>query len=347
MENAGWEGSRVGSSLPSQKTYLLKNSISPSREEVLDKSLPIEPSSCLKRRKVLVQRNGKLSSKYNLQVWQPFSVFLIALLTCPNPSFSQTLKDPDPLLTAILAKLKVHYFRPLSSEELKATSTEELLSSLDAETHLETVVPSSSDFVRGLERENSIPETYPLNESWGYIRILFWGRRASADFHKVLESFTQKGIQGLILDLRGNSGGSLESGISVLEHLLPAGALLFMVKDKNGKGSNRYCEKGNKPFFRIIVLIDGKTASTSEMVADALRRNIHAMLVGEPTYGKRSIQEAFLMDASHIFYVTTGFFELPGDVGRNKKIEPDLFALSEQALDEAQSLLKKRILGNS
>lgn len=249
---------------------------------------------------------------------------------------AQPFDNPD-ILSKVLEHLTNHYYRTLNADELQAKSLDELFAKLDKDTHLESVKTPALDFVRGLSEENSIKKVEQIQKSVGYIQVSFLGRRTTPDFTEALESLEHEGIQNLILDLRGNSGGSIESGVEIIENFIPEGNLLFIFQGKTDKEAKRYSQKKTTNSFPLIVLIDGRTASTAEIIAFALQRYAHAKLIGEPTYGKRSIQEMFAVDATHTLFLTTGHFILL-DYPTNK-IQPDILTSSEKALEKAQLTL--------
>jgi len=259
-------------------------------------------------------------------------------------AFAEPLSENQEILSKVLEHLTTHYFRPLSPAELHTKSLTELFLSLDQETHLESVKPSESDFVRGLKDEKSIAKIQHLQNYAAYIQISFLGRRTANDFGQLLNQFVHKDIQTLILDLRGNSGGSLESGIALIEHFIPYGKLLFTFEGRDGLATKRYSKNTETRFFKIIILINAQTASTAEMIADSLRRYAHAQLIGEPTYGKRSVQEVFAVDSSHTLFLTTGHFILPDD--SQEKIQPDVRMPSEKAFEQALSEITRKEVGS-
>jgi len=272
-----------------------------------------------------------------------FRQFLFLFILIFTPAFfvfaEASLENPE-LLSKIIPQLTAHYFRPLTPAELQAKSLSELFSSLDKGTHLKSVKTPALDFVRGLSEENSIKKVEQIQKRVGYIQVSFLGRRTAPDFTEALESLDHEGIQNLILDLRGNSGGSIESGVEIIENFVPEGNLLFTFQGKTNKEAKRYSQKKKTASFPLIVLIDGRTASIAEIIAFALQRYAHATLIGEPTYGKRSIQEMFPVDATHTLFLTTGHFILPDYP--TDKVQPDILMSSEKAFEKARLTITEK-----
>jgi len=129
----------------------------------------------------------------------------------------------------------------------------------------------------------------------GYVRVTSFSGETSSDLEKVLNGLEARGLKGLILDLRFNSGGLLDSAVEVTDKFLKKG---LIVKTQPGPGFGRlptYAvaqEKGTHPDYPLVILINSASASASEIVAGALADKVHkrAHLVGERTHGKGSVQ---------------------------------------------------------
>lgn len=132
------------------------------------------------------------------------------------------------------------------------------------------------------------------------------------------------GKKGLILDLRGNPGGILEAAVGISDQLLPE-ADIVSAKDNRDKEVFHYTsdeESWNKP---IVVLVNGGSASASEIVAGALKDNKAATLVGEKTYGKGVVQTLVPLPGGGGIKLTTSEYFTPSGVNiQDKGIEPDV-----------------------
>lgn len=144
-----------------------------------------------------------------------------------------------------------------------------------------------------------------------------------------VEEFTEAmkaaaGKKGLILDLRGNPGGILEAAVAISDQLLPK-ADIVSAKDNRKKEVFHYTsdeESWNKP---IVVLVNGGSASASEIVAGALKDNKAATLVGEKTYGKGVVQTLVPLPGGGGIKLTTSEYFTPSGVSiQDKGIEPDV-----------------------
>ena len=122
----------------------------------------------------------------------------------------------------------------------------------------------------------------------GYIRIVQFSENTGKEFKNELASLKDQGMRGLILDLRSNPGGLLASCVEIAKEIVPAG-LIVSVVERDGSKEEYYSELKENP-LPMAVLIDGSSASASEILAGALRDTGAATLVGKTSYGKGSVQ---------------------------------------------------------
>lgn len=125
----------------------------------------------------------------------------------------------------------------------------------------------------------------------GYIKVSAFHEDTTTSLRKVLDEFTTRKVSGVVLDLRANPGGLLSEGISVTSLFLSEGDV---VKRKNKDGTvtaYQVSVPAKLPSTPLVVLVDGGSASASEIVAGALQDHGRARLVGEQTFGKGSVQE--------------------------------------------------------
>ena len=122
----------------------------------------------------------------------------------------------------------------------------------------------------------------------GYIRIVQFSENTGKEFRDALDTLRGNGIKGLVLDLRANPGGLLTSCVEIAKELVPKGPIVSVVQ-RDGTREEYASELSAVP-FPIVVLIDGNSASASEILAGALRDRDAAKLVGTTSYGKGSVQ---------------------------------------------------------
>ncbi|MEI7900985.1 MAG: S41 family peptidase [bacterium] len=190
----------------------------------------------------------------------------------------------------------------------------------------------------------SVKGVHALGDGIGYLRITQFNEPAAEDFAQALVELDKKQITELIIDLRDNPGGLLESAVGVVEQVLPKGAEIVTVRGREVAAPQQRFEAGpcERRFtdLPIAVLVNGGSASESEIVAGALKAHKRAVLVGETTYGKASVQSVIKMALRPDCGVrlTTGYYYTPdGKMIHGKGIVPDVqVAMSKSEWRQAQ-----------
>lgn len=131
-----------------------------------------------------------------------------------------------------------------------------------------------------------------LGNGIGYTRISQFGINTAAEFSESLRELKGQGMKGLIVDLRGNPGGRVSAVYEIARQLVPQG-LIFYYVDKDGKKTNEYFSNLRSRDFEVVVLIDERSASASEILAGALKDTDGATLVGKKSFGKGIVQGSF------------------------------------------------------
>jgi len=140
----------------------------------------------------------------------------------------------------------------------------------------------------------SVTAGFMIDDKIGYIRLSRFGKETTEEVGDVLRSLAEEGIEDLIFDLRGNPGGLFTAAVEVTDFFLPSGLLVVSTRG-NAVGENNYFTVSRRSFEGdLVVLVDGGSASSSEIVAGALQDNGAATLIGTRTFGKGSVQT--LMD---------------------------------------------------
>lgn len=157
----------------------------------------------------------------------------------------------------------------------------------------------STRTVKGIHRDGE-NWTYCIDQNLGldYIRVSQFNETTPAEMRQALERIQVGGVNGLILDLRDNGGGSLQAAVDMANLFLKEG-LIVSVKPRPGRGEdvNYYADApGTLPDFPLLVLVNGQTASASEIVSGSLQDNGRAKVMGTRTYGKGSVQEVRDLD---------------------------------------------------
>lgn len=172
-----------------------------------------------------------------------------------------------------------------------------------------------------------------LTDSIGYIRIDNFTSEAPEEMKQSLEFFNSSGSDGLILDLRSNPGGLLEAAVAVSAFFLPPGKLITYTQGRvSADGPLHYKEYRAENHSLIwsrptVILVDRRSASASEIVTGALKDHGRAIVVGEQTFGKGSVQEIFPLQDQSSLRLTVAHYFTPGGVCIHRVgIEPDVEA---------------------
>ncbi len=163
-----------------------------------------------------------------------------------------------------------------------------------------------------------------LDSGIGYIRILsFNDKNIALLFDRHLEKLLEQNIKGLIIDLRDNLGGYYDQVVNIADRLIPKGIIVYTEdRDKNKKVENSDATELDVP---IAVLVNGNSASASEVLSGALKDHKKGILVGTTTFGKGVVQEIkFLNDGSGLKVTVSKYFTPSGICIHEVGIEPDI-----------------------
>jgi carboxyl-terminal processing protease len=201
------------------------------------------------------------------------------------------------------------------------------------------------------------PVKYHTQGNIGYVRISNFNDQTTEKVINAIEAIQKslnKSLQGLVLDLRNNPGGGTEQAVAVSNLFLDSG-IIVQVKSRHSNHNVVYKAKGKDRLrgIPIAILINHGSASASEIVAAALRDNNRAVLIGEKTFGKGSIQDHFTIDKFGIIKVTIALFYTPkGDGIQGKGVQPDILLQTSttehfkeaEKLSDAQDLQLQRAI---
>jgi carboxyl-terminal processing protease len=159
----------------------------------------------------------------------------------------------------------------------------------------------------------------------GYMEITSFSKETASEFEKQLKELEKKEIKGLVLDVRGNPGGLLESVQDILKEFVSKEKPYVQIEKRNGEKEPFYTTlEGDKP-YPVAVLIDKGSASASEILAGALKEAEDFTLIGEKTFGKGTVQQAVPMgDGSNIKLTLFKWLTPDGNWIHKKGIEPDV-----------------------
>lgn len=163
----------------------------------------------------------------------------------------------------------------------------------------------------------------------GYIKISQFAEGTAKDFLNSLNDLEERGLNGLVIDVRGNPGGLLESVQEILGHFVPSDQPIMMTEERGKKREVYYGNARKKKPYPIVVLIDNGSASASEILAAGIKEAVGGVLVGERSYGKGTVQTAVdFQDGSNIKLTMAKWLTPKGNWidqhGGSKGIKPDI-----------------------
>lgn len=163
-----------------------------------------------------------------------------------------------------------------------------------------------------------------LDDKTAYIQLVEFDDNTVGQFEKALAQARDNGMKGLILDLRSNPGGSLSSVVEICKRILPKGMIVY-TEDKYGKRNEFSCDGSKQLEVPLVVLINGNSASASEILAGAVKDYGIGTLVGTTTYGKGIVQSVMPMtDGSAVKLTISSYFTPKGNNIHGIGVEPDI-----------------------
>ena len=182
--------------------------------------------------------------------------------------------------------------------------------------------PEEIEIVRA---EIEVPSVYfEMREDIAYINIAHFTERTNEELSLVLESMTQEGATGIILDLRHNPGGLLGVVVDVASHFLKEGVVVHVVYNEGKQTSSSVEPEGVSTELPLIVLVNSYSASGSEVLAGALQDHARATIAGTQTYGKGSVNTLHRLKDDSGLYITTARWLTPdGRLIEGEGISPD------------------------
>ena len=201
-------------------------------------------------------------------------------------------------------------------------------------------------------------ESHLLDGNIGYVRLKQFQANTTADLENALDELRSHGeLKGLVLDLRGNPGGLLDQAAKVVDKFVSDGPIVATVGNPSeGREEKVAHADGTEPNYPLVLLVNGSSASASEIVAGALKNHDRAVLIGETTWGKGSVQLVFtdLPDKAALKLTIAQYLTEPGDVsiqgtGVTPDIELDPMTVDSQEMDlfVDTGVMKERDLSRS
>jgi len=180
---------------------------------------------------------------------------------------------------------------------------------------------------RDIIKVKSIRRAKLFEDNIGYVRLSEFQERSPEDLEDALRKLEDAGMQSLVLDLRNNPGGLLDSAVKVTEKFIPTGKTIVSTRGRDGK-QNMIFKSGGRNTHRkypLVVLISKGSASGSEIVAGAIKDYERGILLGTKTFGKGSVQTVVPLADGSALRLTTSKYYTPNDICIHEEgIEPDI-----------------------
>ncbi|MEM1416345.1 MAG: MXAN_5808 family serine peptidase [Myxococcota bacterium] len=165
-----------------------------------------------------------------------------------------------------------------------------------------------------------------LADGIGYVSINNFQGNTHEDLRRALADLHRDGLQGLVLDLRDNPGGLLDQAVRVTDTFLTSGTIVTTASNDPRQRDEKFArQEGTEPDYPMVVLVNGASASASEIVAGALKNHDRALIVGQRTFGKGSVQVLNNFQDGSALKLTVAQYLTPGDVSiQGVGIVPDV-----------------------
>lgn len=221
----------------------------------------------------------------------------------------------------------------IDSKMTKDLSTEDAMALLKGKPGTKVVITFKRDgkaieipIVRNVIRISTIKSTL-FHEDTGYLRVTSFGEKTAKDAEKAIENLqSNKSLRGIVLDLRGNPGGLLDQAVKLTNLFIEEGPVVYTIgRDKKKREVENALRGRRITKLPLVVLVDGSSASASEIVAGALQDYRRGVVAGQRTFGKGSVQSVIPLNNDAGLKLTVARYYTP--TGRSiqaKGIEPDV-----------------------
>lgn len=173
----------------------------------------------------------------------------------------------------------------------------------------------------------SVDIAYMLDDKIGYLKLSKFSATTVDEFKKSVKSLRTQGMEQLVFDLRGNTGGYLKAAVDVADEFLPKGSLIVYTEGRNRpRQYMKACRHGMLEDIPVVVLIDSESASASEIVAGALQDNDRGTIIGRRSFGKGLVQEQIMLSDQSAIRLTVARYYTPTGRCIQKPYDGDLEA---------------------
>jgi len=208
---------------------------------------------------------------------------------------------------------------------------------------------TGKEFQLTLKRERikveSVRDMRMRPDGIGYVQITQFSERTGEEFIDALNTLNDQNMRGLIIDLRDNPGGLLNAAVEVAEPFFKKGELIVYTQGRKAEDRDEYRAAAPEPPLTIpvVVLINAGSASAAEIVAGALKDTRRAVIIGERSFGKGSVQTILPLREGEGLRLTTARYYTPSGVTIHEKgVTPDVEVVMSPAEDESARIQRSR-----
>lgn len=183
-----------------------------------------------------------------------------------------------------------------------------------------------------------------IDDKIAYIRITSFNNNTILEFNDAFNEVSKANPEYIVLDLRNNGGGTLQASVGVSGKFLAGGSLVVYTKGRENTPEIRYVAENSeaKVKAKMVILVNGGTASGAEILAGALKDHKKGILLGKKTFGKASVQTVYnLSDGSGLALTTAHYYTPNGNLIHGKGIEPNIVVDEEQIPEEKRKIIEK------
>ncbi|HTA45399.1 MAG TPA: S41 family peptidase [Bryobacteraceae bacterium] len=161
-------------------------------------------------------------------------------------------------------------------------------------------------------KTQSVERVFELQPGVGYIKVTSFEEKTALEIHDAIEKLGGRDLKGLVIDLRENPGGLMTAALATASFFLQPGQVILSAKGRNVPETVEKVPPENKPYtFPLAIIVNGKTASASEIVSGALQDHDRATIVGEPSFGKGLVQSVYPLAEQTGLALTTALYYIP------------------------------------
>jgi carboxyl-terminal processing protease len=195
--------------------------------------------------------------------------------------------------------------------------------------------PFDVSITRDIIKVRSVPYYFMVTPTTGYIRLSTFSESSGEDVKKAVEDLLGQGMDALIFDLRYNPGGLLNQAVEVAEIFMDKGEMVVYTNGRYQGQDREYSasKKGLTEKIPIVTLINKYSASASEIVAGALQDHDRALILGEPSFGKGSVQTLFDLGGNYALRLTTAYYFTPSGRSIHKADESEIVVIEANSVN--------------